>query len=419
MAPRLSALFAVAFAISLSARTLPRRALLGAALVDNDGVRISAIRAGSAADRGGLKTGDVILSVGADAIANTSAAVARVKAGPAGVPIAFRIRRGDDTLSLPITLEAAPQEHDPLVDTIYDSVDVDGSLRRTLFTVPKSASGRVPAVLLLGGIGCYSIDNATDAHDEYMHLAHDLGRAGIAVMRLEKSGVGDSEGQPCITVDFNAEMHSYAIALDALRNEWHVDANRVYLFGHSIGTLIAPRIANKSAVAGIIAADGVGRNWFEYELWNLRRQLQLGGESPADIDAKLATKELCMHRFLIEKQDTPACKEQNTYPAAAAYMQQVAALNIAEPWTKLAVPTLVIYGTSDFITTLRDHERIVAIINAAHPHTATLKLISGMDHHFDEAASPQEAYDLRVKKQTRGPYVEQLSKTVIAWIQSR
>jgi hypothetical protein len=52
----------------------------------------------------------------------------------------------------------------------------------------------------------------------------------------------------------------------------------------------------------------------------------------------------------IEKSQ-PACKEMNTYPAPASYLRQAAALNVAEPWMKLGVPVLAIYGTADFITT--------------------------------------------------------------------
>jgi pimeloyl-ACP methyl ester carboxylesterase len=204
-------------------------------------------------------------------------------------------------------------------------------------------------------------------------------------------------------------MHSYAVALDALEHDAHVDPNRVYLFGHSIGTVIAPRIVDNAA--GIIAADGVGRNWIEYELTNTRRQLELDGKSPTEVETEMAKKELCMHRFLIEKQSPAGCDDYNRYPASDAYMQQVAALNIAEPWTKISVPVLVIYGTSDFVTAQEDHERLARIAK-----NATLKLIPGMDHYLDVAASQQDDWNLRVKQQSAGPYDADLSKAVVDWV---
>jgi pimeloyl-ACP methyl ester carboxylesterase len=98
-------------------------------------------------------------------------------------------------------------------------------------------------------------------------------------MRVEKSGVGDSEGPPCASVDFESEMRGYAAALASLRENPRVNPARVYLFGHSIGSAIVPRLAAKQPVAGIIVAEAFGRNWIEYDLWNLRRQLVLEGRA--------------------------------------------------------------------------------------------------------------------------------------------
>jgi hypothetical protein len=424
-----TALTILLFGSGVSAQStagLPRHAVLGASVTDTDGVRITFVRPGSAADLGGLRVADVVLSVGGGPVHTSGELVSRVKAGPAGRPIAFGIRRGGVALMLQLILEAAPDERDPLVDTLYQSISIDGTLRRTLVTVPKGPHEARPGVLILGGIGCFSVDSAADPQDAYMRLAHDLGRRGFVVLRLEKSGVGDSQGPPCMTVDLLTEMRSYELALQSFKNDPNVDKNRIYLFGHSIGSLMAPRIANQAKVAGVIVAEGVGRNWIEYELWNLRRQLELGGESPTEVDAILAMKEKCMHRLLIEKEaeseierTQPECKVHNAYPAPATYMQQAAALNVVEPWSVFSLPLLAIYGTADFVTVEEDHRRIVSIVNAIHPGAAALKLVAGMDHHLDRAGTQQQAYDLRVKQQGTAPYDEDLSATTLEWLCQR
>jgi pimeloyl-ACP methyl ester carboxylesterase len=422
LAPRFISLLLLPFA-SIAADRLPRHAVLGASVIEKGGVRINWIRAGSPAERGGLRPDDVIVSLDGREVQTPAEFVSRIKSEPTGRPIPFEIRRGGAELPLNVTLEAAPDEHDPQVDTFYESILVDGALRRTLMTMPKRTAAPRPAVLIIGGIGCYSIDNATDPQDAYMRLAHDLGRKGFAALRLEKSGIGDSQGPPCMTVDFASEMHSYDVALRTLERDPRVDSRRVYVFGHSIGSLIAPRLANSGAVAGVVVAEAVGRNWIEYELWNLRRQLELAGDPPEQVDAKLAVKEVCMHRLLIEKEaepgiekTEPACKDVNLYPAPASYLQQVAALNIAEPWTKLAAPLLAIYGTADFVTAEADHRRIVDIVNGRRPGGATLKLVDGMDHRLDAAGTPQEAYDMRVKQGRSGPYEERFSAAILEWL---
>jgi hypothetical protein len=391
----------------------------------NGTVVVSQVLSGSAAEAGGVKAGDVITAVDGKPVATVAALLAAVRR-PAGQPVTLTITRAGAVQQLTFALNEAPRETDPAVETIYGSITVDGTLRRTLVTVPRGVTGSRPAVLFVGGIGCYSIDNALDRNDAYHALALDLSRRGFVTMRVEKSGIGDSQGAACSTVDFNAESRSYAVALDALRTSDRVQPGRVYVFGHSIGGTIGPRLAVPgSGVAGLIVAETVGIDWFTYEMINERRQAMLDTLTPAQIDADAAAKEFCMHEVLIAKKTTAEAVAENAdckdyrYPVTDAYMQQVAALNIADAWMKLDVPVLVIYGHADFITDEGDHRRIAAIANAAHPGSATLAFIDDMDHYLVVSAS-QAASFARVRKAGgAGPYNEKLSATIAGWLCER
>lgn len=417
-----------ALACPASAAVLARHSVLGAVIGGNapgsPGPSVLSIIDGSPAQRAQLQAGDMIVAIGDTHIADRTDVLNAVRLSPAGTPIAISIVRKGASLSIPVVLQAAPDEDDPLVATEYGAVRVDGSWRRTLITYPRtSGTVRSPAVLIVGGIGCYSVDAARNLEDPYLRIAHDFGRRGIVAMRLEKSGIGDSQGPPCPTVDFLSEERSYEIALKALRTDRHVDARRVYVFGHSIGSAIAPRLAAEQPVAGIIVAEGVGINWFEYELANLRRQLELAGEPPAKIDADLADKEICMHKLLVEKGDEaaiekakPDCKAHNVYPAPAAYLQEVAQLDLGDAWTKVSAPVLVIYGTADFVTARSDHERIAQIVNASHAGAATFAPIEGMDHYLSPGGTMKEDYDLRVQRGESAPYDARFSATILTWL---
>ena len=68
------------------------------------GVLLSGVRAGSPADSAGIKAGDVIISIGADTVANLNDMQnALVKHHP-GDRVDIRVRRGDQVLTLPVTL---------------------------------------------------------------------------------------------------------------------------------------------------------------------------------------------------------------------------------------------------------------------------------------------------------------------------
>jgi uncharacterized protein len=410
---------------------LARRPSLGVALTDLPaGVTISALVPGSAAERAGLRIGDLVRRLGDAPVTSAAGMIAQVRRIGALHPTRVVVLREGAERVFPLRLGEAPREQGEGFETRYGAVAVRGALRRTLLTLPRPAQprgalGRWPAVLIVGGIGCYSVDAPGDANDAYLSLAHDLARRGIASLRVEKTGVGDSQGPPCLQSDLALEAEGYAAALAALKREPAVDPKRIVLLGHSIGALIAPGLAAHDPVAGLIVAEAIGRNWFEYELLNLRRQLVLGGDAPDAIDAALASKERCMHRLLIDRADEaaieavePACKTHNAYPASAAYMQQAAAVNVAQLWTRLpAILVLAIYGGGDFVTDLKDHERIVEIVASRRPGAATLKVIPGMDHHFDQAGPPQAAYDLRVRQHRSPPYEHAFSDTVAAWIE--
>jgi alpha-beta hydrolase superfamily lysophospholipase len=406
---------------------LHRHAMFGAAVVNEAGkIVIIAIVPASAAAAAGFTKGDVLSAVDGVAVTSVPQFLGIIRGKTGGDIIAVTIVRDGTGQILHATLISAPDEHDPGVITSYESVAIDDSLRRTLVTAPAGTHGKLPAVLLIGGIGCFSVDAASNPNDAYMRVTHDITRAGFVTMRLEKSGVGDSGGPACHDVDFAHESHSYAVALDALGKDPRVDPNHVYLLGHSIGTIIAPRLALTQRVAGIIVAEAVGRNWFEYELINLRRQLTLGGDPPATVDATMQSKERCMHRLLIERvpeaqieRDEPACKMRNgIYPVADAYVEQVAALNVIEPWTQFTGPVLAIYGESDYVVDRQDHERIAAVVNATHPGNGTFRPIGALDHFLLVAPTPEIA----VQDSTNGvaeKYNTAFSSAVIDWLCGR
>lgn len=405
---------------------LPRHAVFGAGIAQAaGGVRVTLVVPGSPAAQAGLRVGDTIRAVGGEPTTSVAGFLTRIHDLHAGERVGVEAVREGAPLRLFAVLGTARNETDAGVVTQYGEIVVDSVLRRTLLTTPQGLSSPAPAVLLIGGIGCYSVDVATNPQDAYLHLTHDLARAGFVTVRLEKSGVGDSQGPTCRNVDFDAEVRGYAAALAALQRNPLVNPARIYLLGHSIGTVIAPGLAAVNHVAGVIVVEAVGRDWPEYEIRNLRRDLALDGETAPAADQALIEKAQCMQRLLFENEtedalekSMPSCREHNgVYPVSAAYMRQVALLNIIEPWTRLNLPVLAVYGTSDFETEAPDHQRIVDVVNAAHAGTAKFVVISGMSHGLGRAGTPKDA--LRdAQGGTIEPFDADVSAAIVAWLRN-
>lgn len=368
---------------------LRRAPMLGAALNVVEGrVIIEATGPGSPAAKLGLQHGDAVVTIDGQAIADPAAFVGAIAKKRSGDSVTIVVRRGEETLTKQGTLGAVPLEQQADYDVEYGNVEVpvDRGMakRRVIVTKPRGAE-KHPAVLLIGGIGCYSLDGIlrpAELRDPYGKILDALTRAGYATMRVEKSGMGDSEGPPCADPrsDFEAEARGFAAGLARLESLDFVDQRNVFLFAHSIGPLVAARIASEHPVRGIAAAETIGTSWLEYELTNVRRQLVLNGMPYDEVERRTRRHELCAHRFYVDNQMGAGCAAELRAPAPATYMQQLGALDLAALWKKIDAPVLLFYGTADFVTDDYQHRYLRDMINSFYPGRATYVKIDDMEH---------------------------------------
>lgn len=132
-------------------------------------------------------------------------------------------------------------------------IDLAGTL-----TVPDSA-GTFPAVILIAGSGPNDRDETVFGHKPFLVLADYLTRNGFAVLRYDKRGVEQSEGDYKLATiqDFTADAEA---ALAFLRSRKEIDGKRIGLLGHSEGGIVAPMVAaNNRNVAFVVlmAAPGI------------------------------------------------------------------------------------------------------------------------------------------------------------------
>jgi pimeloyl-ACP methyl ester carboxylesterase len=420
-----------------TAGDLPRQGFIGTqvALIPNEqraqlklpaeqGIVVMRIDAGSSAEEAGLKNGDIILKVGETNVNSTQTFVNLIRPFRAGQKVALTIMRNGAQEIVNVTLKPRPFETSTDFNVLYRAVETKGGRRRVIITKPKG-DGKFPAILMVGGIGCYSLDNFPPSH-AYRKILYGLTQQGFATMRVEKTGMGDSEGAPCSSpeADLQQEVDGYISGLKALKTYDFVDADQTFIFGHSIGGIVGPLVAAQVPVKGVIAVATVGTNWFEYALENYRRQALLRGVPYNVIEAEAQLNRFCKQRQWIDKQTTaqvlkenPACDPFLRDPASNTYMQQLTALNLAEAWKKFTAPTLIMYGSSDFLTSAKEHEYLRNMINSFQPNRAAYVEIAGMDHYFEQVATQRESMEkLRNPPPTPLPFVEQALTEISNWL---
>jgi hypothetical protein len=307
--------------------------------------------------------------------------------------------------------------------TLHQAIQIDGANYQAIITKPESP-GKHPAVFLIGGLGCYSLDNPKP-DNPYALLLNGLTQRGFVTMRVDKNGEGESEGPPCDSPqsDLQLAVKRSVSGLNALAAEDFVDRDKIFIFAHSIGPLEGVLAAQKFPVRGFIAAETIGRSWFEYQLENARRQLSILGHPYDEADRTVRTIERCEHRFLIDKhkpeqvvKEMPECKEHvRTFGVSYTYLQQIADLDLAVEWKKVDVPVLVTYGTSDPTTWAEESHYLVDMINSFHPGRASYIEFPGMGHGLDLVPS-KRAWLEEIRMHEHGPFDQEFLNQIADWM---
>lgn len=288
-----------------------------------------------------------------------------------------------------------PREHFKNAIAQYDWVtNPKGQHIRTIVTRPKSATDKIPAIFFVGWLSCDSIEYVNGETDAFGAIFWRLiETSGFATMRMDKPGVGESEGN-CATTDFRTELDSYRAAFDSLSKYDFIDQNKIFVVGLSNGGGTAPLVVGNHPVRGFIAASSWGRTWYEHMLemehGGLTRE---GNLTPPQIDEAMNNLAAFYKEYLIDGK-TPgevlkAHPEWKTlwhdepdgqYGRPASFYQQLQGLNLGKVWQDVAAPVLVLHGTADTIMSRADSFSIADIVNRAHPNHAEFLEIEGADH---------------------------------------
>ncbi|NLR62191.1 alpha/beta hydrolase [Chitinophaga polysaccharea] len=164
-------------------------------------------------------------------------------------------------------------------NNIKDKVSLSGT-----FTRP-AAPGKYPVVVMLSGSGPQNRDEEIAGHKLFLVLADYFARNGIASLRYDDRGVGNSTGvyDSSSIYDF---AHDAITAMGYLKTRTDVDVANIGLLGHSEGAMIAEiAAANNPLVAFVISMAGPGLPGRELVDRQLAIKSKLAGDSDSAIIA--------------------------------------------------------------------------------------------------------------------------------------
>jgi len=400
-------------------------------LDEGTGIAVEAVIPGSTAEAAGFKAGDVLLAVDGVKIPGTAEFIRTIGGLKGGASVTIEFRRGDALRKEKVTFKGRPFEKSDAYEIVYDSVPTRAGRLRTILTRPKG-QGKQPALFLIQGIGLFSIDNPIGPLSSYRTIVDHFARSGYVTLRVDKPGCGDSEGGPARDVDFDTELDGYRQALKMLKARGDVDAGRVFIFGHSMGGVMAPLLAADLPVRGIIVYGTITRTWTEYALENIRRQMELADADPSAIDRDLRSEAALLTYLYAEKLSPKAIAER--YPhlrkrlgqsitddryyvdRSLTFFRQLADKNLGAAWESFGGHALAIWGKADFVSNEDDHALIARIVNRDHPGHGTFLAFDGIDHGFNRAASRRESFE-RGQSGQQGEFNPAILEVCRAWVQ--
>ena len=327
----------------------------------------------------------------------------------------------------------APRESYPNVDVIYDSVTSPGGKRlRTIITKPRNAKGKLPVIFVAGWLSCDSVEAPAETKDESGLVFRGLAQMpGFVLFRMDKQGVGDSEGV-CGETDFDSELAGYRAAFRALKHYDFIDARRVYILGISNGGGFAPLVpetdAEQAQVRGYVSVGGWVKTWFEHMLEIERRRFGLMGKSPGEVNDRMKGAATLYQEWLIKGLPVddivkaqpelaelwPEGKDHaHLYGRPLAFYQQLQNLNLADAWSRVKAPTYVLRGAFDWIMSREDSELIAAYVNR-NGDLASFYEIPKTGHTFQHYLSVADAF-----KGKRAGFDPNIIGLLTDWLQNK
>ena len=378
----------------MNSGALRRRGYIGLGLASTS-LEVKHVAAGSSAQEAGVLPGDRLTHIDRNPTNDLAEVRLLLRELRAGDPLELGVRRAERELVLTTTVAPHPLEQYAGARCVLDQVEVKGHWLRTLCVVPDG-SGPFPVVYYLPGAHWASEEYPLVPEHPVPALIGALASAGVATFRVERSGLGDSQGPPCTRVDYEGELAGYRAGLEFLaRAEW-ADASRLMLLGHSLGAMHAPRLAEQVDVCGVVTFGAGAVPISEALIGAIRRhaQLQLGaGEQVRARGRQIAE----LIRLVVCEGQTPAqvfaarpdlaavapdhFSGDEAYKRVVRFYHQLEAVDITASWRRYRGPVLALHGSADYVATAQDAERIAAWVGARARH----RELPGVDHQMSDA----------------------------------
>ena len=346
-----------------------------------------------------------------------------------GMSFKLNLKRGNN-------LPNRPQEPKPPYDYVikevsYKSTTDDVVLAGTL-SLPKG-DGPFPAVMLLSGSGPQDRNSSIFGHKPFLLLAHELTQSGIAVLRFDERGVGESGGRTS-EMTMATQMGDAQAGINYLLSNNQINRTKIGLLGHSLGGILAPKLAIENDIDFLVLLAAPGVNGDAMMLKQRKDLLKLRGATDKQIEgtngmlASLyselrkssledeALKTELQKKLAIKYETTLPVKELNEMVNSIVDNEELMAILKSSPanyFQKVSCPVLALNGSKDFQVSAKENLAAIekALSDGGNTAIETHELES-LNHLFQDSDTG-DISEYQVIEQTMSPEVLRL---ITEWV---
>ncbi|MBU0982576.1 MAG: alpha/beta fold hydrolase [candidate division Zixibacteria bacterium] len=275
--------------------------------------------------------------------------------------------------------------------------------------------GPLPTVILVHGSGPNDRDETIGPNKPFRDIACGLASRGIAALRYDKRTRVYGEKfilNPGYTVREEV-MEDVLAAVDYLKEHGQVDPGRIYMLGHSLGAMLAPRIAAECPdLAGIVVVAGAARPLEDLILEQMTYidSLSVAEGQPSQLDLADLQVRVARVRALSLDQHPPATDLPLDIPAPYWLdLRYYAPVDVA---AQLELPMLIIQGARDYQVTIEDFGIWASTLEGR--DNATLTLYPTLNHLMISGSGKSKPSEYT----TPGHVDKQVIEDIAGWIQA-
>ncbi len=251
-----------------------------------------------------------------------------------------------------------------------------------LLTLPDGAASPLPAVVMVHGSGPSNMEEKVMKLTPFKDLAEGLAKRGVASVRYDKRTFvhGRKMAKTCPTVK-EETIDDALLAVALLKKDPRIDPERIYILGHSMGAMLAPRIdAEGGDVKGLILMAGTPCRLEEVVLRQLK---QSSGGNPIlkriiGLEYRIFAKKF---DGLYQMPDEEAKKKKFAGNLSLYYFKEMGQKTAADYLLESRKPALILQGGKDFQVLAEDDFRRFRELLAGRENTI-FRLYPDLNHIF-------------------------------------